>query len=87
MAAAVTWLGVRGRGRSDAGRRDRSGEGGGGEGEAMAGAESMPSIKQEALCCLKSARSLGEFIVNPSSWGADGGRRRGVREGVEEEAK
>lgn len=40
----------------------------------MAGAESMPSIKQEALCCLKSARSLGEFIVNPSSWGADGGR-------------
>lgn len=40
----------------------------------MVGAESMPSIKQEALCCLKSARSLGEFIVNPSSWGADGGR-------------
>lgn len=60
---------------SDAGRRDRSGREGGVEGEAMAGAKSMPSIKQEALCCLKSARSLGEFIVNPSSWGADGGWR------------
>lgn len=78
MAAAVTAVeGGAGSVRSDAGRRDRSG-GGGGEGEAMAGAESMPSIKQGALCCLKSARSLGEFIVNPSSWGADGGRGRVV---------
>lgn len=52
----------------------------------MAGAESMPSIKQEALCCLKSGRSLREFIVNPSSWGADGGwgRCRGGREGGRE---